>query len=78
MPAPWLGIQGIADSGAIAKGVRVLTVHPDSPAEGAKLKGDKSAGDVILAVAGTPVTSPEGATVASFRSAVGGRGIFQW
>jgi serine protease Do len=59
MPAPWLGIQGIPDSNAIAKGVRVLTVHPDSPAEGAKLKGDKSAGDLILAVAGTPVTSPD-------------------
>ena len=59
MPAPWLGIQGIPDSNAVAKGVRVLTVHPDSPAEGAKLKGDKTAGDLILAVAGTPVTSPD-------------------
>ena len=59
LPAPWLGIQGIPDSNAVAKGVRVLTVHPDSPAEGAKLKGDKTAGDLILAVAGTPVTSPD-------------------
>lgn len=43
----------------MAKGVRVLTVHPDSPAEGAKLKGDKAAGDLILAVGGSPVTSPD-------------------
>lgn len=60
MPTPWLGIQGIPDASSIAKGVRVLTVHPDSPADGAKLKGgEKSAGDLILAVAGTPVTSPD-------------------
>src|SRR5262249_44826431 len=59
MPAPWLGIQGIPDSNAVAKGVRVLSVHPDSPADGAKLKGDENAGDLILAVAGTPVTSPD-------------------
>jgi serine protease Do len=71
MPAPWLGIQGIPDSNAIAKGVRVLTVHPDSPAEGAKLKGDKSAGDLILAVAGTPVTSPDSLADAIKEYAIG-------
>ena len=71
MPAPWLGIQGITDTSAIAKGVRVLTVHPDSPAEGAKLKGDKSAGDVILAVAGTPVTSPDALAEAIKEYAIG-------
>lgn len=59
MPAPWLGIQGIPDAGTVVKGVRVLTVHPDSPAEGAKLKGDRSVGDLIVAVAGSPVTSPD-------------------
>ncbi len=58
-PAPWLGIQGIPDASNVVKGVRVLTVHPDSPADGAKLKGDKTAGDLIVAVAGNPVTSPD-------------------
>ena len=58
-PAPWLGIQGIPDASSVVKGVRVLTVHPDSPADGAKLKGDKSAGDLIVAVGGSPVTSPD-------------------
>lgn len=58
-PAPWLGIQGIPDASSVVKGVRVLTVHPDSPADGAKLKGDKSVGDLIVAVGGNPVTSPD-------------------
>ena len=59
-PAAWLGIQGTSETGGIAKGVRVISVHPDSPAAEASLKGgDKGMSDVILAVDGTPVTSPE-------------------
>jgi serine protease Do len=59
-PAAWLGIQGVAEKGGVAKGVRVLGVHPRSPAEEAKIKGgDASESDVILAVDGVPVTTPE-------------------
>lgn len=59
-PAAWLGIQGVAEQTSFARGVRVLVVHSDSPAEEGKLKaGDRSIGDVILAVDGAPVTSPE-------------------
>jgi serine protease Do len=59
-PPAWLGIQGLSDTGPVAKGVRVLVVHPESPAEEAHLKGgDKTVSDVILAVGGVPVTSPE-------------------
>jgi serine protease Do len=59
-PAAWLGIQGAAETGAVAKGVRVLMVHPESPADEARLLGgDKSISDMILAVDGVPVTSPE-------------------
>ena len=59
-PAAWLGIQGVAEQTAFAKGVRVLVVHTDSPAEEGHLKaGDRSIGDVILAVDGTPVATPE-------------------
>ena len=59
-PAAWLGIQGVAEVGGVAKGVRVLGVHPQSPAEEAKIKGgDRSESDVILAVDGVPVTTPE-------------------
>jgi serine protease Do len=59
-PSAWLGIQGIAETGPFAKGVRIQSIHPDSPAAEAKLKGgDSSVGDMILAVDGVPVTSPE-------------------
>jgi serine protease Do len=59
-PSAWLGIQGVAETGAVAKGVRVTVVHPESPADEAQLKGgDKATADVILAVGGTPVTTPE-------------------
>lgn len=59
-PAPWLGIQGVSETSGVAKGVRILTVAPQSPAEDAHLKGgDKTASDIILAVDGVPVTSPE-------------------
>ena len=59
-PAAWLGIQGVSETGGVARGVRILSVHPDSPANEAHLKGgEKGASDLILAVAGAPVTSPE-------------------
>lgn len=70
-PAPWLGIQGIPDAASVVKGVRVLTVHPDSPADGAKLKGDKAAGDLIVAVGGNPVTSPDSLADAIREFAIG-------
>src|SRR5262249_52578759 len=59
-PAAWLGIQGVAENSGVAKGVRVLGVHPQSPAEEAKIRGgDRSESDVILAVDSVPVTTPE-------------------
>ncbi|APR83664.1 HtrA family serine protease [Minicystis rosea] len=59
-PAPFLGIQGVAETAGVARGVRVVSVAPHSPAEEAKLKGgDRAESDVILAVDGAPVTSPE-------------------
>jgi serine protease Do len=59
-PAAWLGIQGVAESSGVARGVRVLVVHPQSPAEDAKLRGgERGDGDLIVAVDGAPVTTPE-------------------
>ncbi len=50
----------MAETSGVAKGVRVLGVHPQSPAEEAKIKGgDRSESDVILAVDAVPVTTPE-------------------
>jgi serine protease Do len=57
-PAAWLGIQGTAETSGVAKGVRVLGVHPQSPAEEAKIKGGPES-DIILAVDSVPVTTPE-------------------
>jgi serine protease Do len=60
-PAPWLGIQGVADDVGPVRGVRVLGVHPQSPAAAAGMKGsnDKARADVVVAMDGVPVTSPE-------------------
>ncbi|AKT36138.1 S1C family serine protease [Chondromyces crocatus] len=71
-PSGWLGIQGIGETGPLAKGVRVTGVHPGGPAEEAKLKGgEKGAADMILAVDGIPVTSPEALSDAVRTHAVG-------
>ncbi len=60
-PSPWLGIQGVAAETPFARGVRIVGIHPDSPASQAGLQAaDNAAGaDVIVAVDGTPVPSPE-------------------
>jgi serine protease Do len=60
-PAPWLGIQGAAEDTGVVRGVRVLGVHPKSPAAAAGLKGgsDKSGADLVVAVNHVPVTTPE-------------------
>jgi serine protease Do len=71
-PAAWLGIQGVGETGPVAKGVRILVVFPESPADEAKLKGgDRSVSDTILAVDGTPVTTPEALADAIRAHAVG-------
>lgn len=72
-PAPFLGIQGVADDAGPAKGVRVLSVHPRSPAAAAGLKSgrDRSAADFVVAVDGVPVTSPEALAEAINERAVG-------
>jgi serine protease Do len=72
-PAPWLGIQGAkADTGAV-RGVRVLSVHPRSPAAAAGLRGnsDPAKADLVVAVDGSPVTTPEELADTINRRAVG-------
>ncbi|WP_437811263.1 S1C family serine protease [Sorangium sp. So ce1078] len=71
-PAAWLGIQGVTEAAPVAKGVRVTVVHPESPAEEARLKGgDRATSDMILAVDGVPVTSPEALADAIRTHAIG-------
>jgi serine protease Do len=60
LPSPWLGIGGAAAAMGSIKGVRVLAVAPDSPAQKAGLvPGEEGKGDMIVAVDGEPVDSPE-------------------
>lgn len=60
-PAPWLGIQGVAADVGPVRGVRVMNVHPRSAAAAAGLHGgrDESTSDVIVALDGSPVMTPE-------------------
>jgi serine protease Do len=60
-PAAWLGIQGTAEDTGAVRGVRVIGVHPKSPAAAAGLKGgkDKNLADLVVAVNRVPVTTPE-------------------
>jgi serine protease Do len=54
--APWLGIRGEPELTGNVHGVRVLAVAPSSPAERAALK---PSADIIVAVDGHPIDSPE-------------------
>jgi serine protease Do len=55
-PVPWLGIRGEPEASGGVHGVRVKAVAPSSPAEKAGLKPDS---DIIVAVDGLPIDSPE-------------------
>ena len=60
-PSPWLGIQAVAATTAVARGVRVAGVQPESPAAQGGLRAgpDPAQADVIISVNGTPVMTPE-------------------
>jgi serine protease Do len=59
-PSPWLGIVGSTETGA-TKGVRVMAVAPDGPAEKGGLKGsdDRAQSDLIVAVDAVPIDTQE-------------------
>jgi len=56
VPAPWLGIRGEPERAGNVTGVRVVAVAPASPAEKAALK---PTADLIVAVDGHPIDTPE-------------------
>lgn len=74
-PAPWLGINGTPDSESNTHGVRVMAVAPESPAQKAGLKAsdDRAQADLIVAVDGEPVDSPERLADRIGRHAIGER-----
>lgn len=60
-PSPFLGIVGAADASGGVRGVRVMAIAPQSPAEkgGLKTDEDRPKSDLIVAVNGEPVETPE-------------------
>lgn len=58
-PAPWLGLGGQSAENGTVKGVRVMGVAPGSPAEKAGLKATGENPDIIVAVEGQPIETPE-------------------
>jgi serine protease Do len=61
VPAPWLGIVGEPDSAGNTHGVRVMAIAPQSPADkgGLKTNPERPKADLIVAVDGQPVDTPE-------------------
>ncbi len=72
-PSPWLGIVGAPDTSGNTHGVRVMAVAPQSPAEkgGLKANADKNAADLIVAVDGQPVDTPEKLAEAISKHSIG-------
>jgi S1-C subfamily serine protease len=60
-PAPWLGIVGESSVIGAVRGVRVMAVAPGSPADKAGLHAstDATKADMVTAVDGVPVDSPD-------------------
>ncbi len=57
---PTLGLQGVAESTGPAKGVRIQVVQSEGPADEAGLRGgEREKANLLVAVDGTPVPTPE-------------------
>ena len=69
--APWLGLGGQTTESGNVKGVRVMGVAPGSPAEKAGLKATGESPDVIVAVEGQPVETPEQLAESIAKRAIG-------
>ena len=67
-PSPWLGVRGEPQPDGGRKGVRLTAIAPQSPAEKAGLRPNQ---DVIVAVDGAPVETPEGLATAIGKHAPG-------
>jgi len=56
----WVGLEVVAIDAGVARGVRVAAISPDGPAASSGLRaGPPGVGDIVLAVDGKPVPSPE-------------------
>jgi serine protease Do len=61
LPVPHIGIRGIAEDAGSVRGVRVTIVAPGSPAAAAGLRAGKdlASSDVLVAIDGVPIITPE-------------------
>jgi len=59
-PMPWLGARVVAHATPYARGLRIQAVQPESPAAKARLRGGSTEkADLVVAVDGRPVATPE-------------------
>src|SRR6478752_5013589 len=58
--ATWLGVETAADESGGVKGLRVISISPNSPAAfvGVRTGSSAAESDLILAIDGTPLTTP--------------------
>lgn len=72
---PWLGIDGVSTDTGVVRGIRIGTIEPKSPAAALPLQysTDSTPGDVLVAVAGQPVPTPDALTRVLTRHAPGDR-----
>jgi serine protease Do len=72
LPVPHIGVRGIAEDTGSVRGVRVTIIAPGSPAASAGLRAGKdlASSDVLVAIDGIPVITPE-----ALRTMVGERSV---
>jgi serine protease Do len=71
IPVGGIGIQGEAFDTGVARGVRVTAVRGPALAAGLRASRDPKTADLIVALDGTPVTTPDALTEATATRAIG-------
>jgi serine protease Do len=71
IPRAGIGIQGDAFDTGVARGVRVTAVRGPALAAGIRASRGSGVADVILALDGVPVTTPDALTEATENRAIG-------
>jgi serine protease Do len=61
LPVPHIGVRGIAEDTGSVRGVRVTIVAPGSPAQAAGIRAgkDRATSDVVVAIDGAPIITPD-------------------
>jgi serine protease Do len=72
LPVPHIGIRGIAEDTGSVRGVRVTIVAPGSPAAAAGIRAgkDRATSEVLVAIDGVPIITPD-----ALKNAIGERSV---